>query len=365
MAEARVGNELGVAQAADRVAQEVDAREGIRLARQEEDGAADVRPVDDPRLTVRGSWSMERVAEEHQRDRIGHKVRRGPGDQQTRYATAVRLTAQGDPAAFRRNLAGECSDRILGASDRQVDRNGLDPALPQAVDVRLHGRRLPARTVAEEDPQGHDDRVPAGPAILATMDADADTTRSRCWWAGGTTPTDARMAAYHDEEWGVPVDDDIELFERLILECFQAGLSWSTILNKREAFRSAFRGFDPAIVARFDDADRDRLMADAGIVRNRAKIDAAITNADAYLVTTAAFGSLAAYLAFLVPTPPEPQPIGATLDDLRATTPASDALSNDLKRRGFRFVGSTTMYAFMQSVGLVDDHLPGCFRYRG
>ncbi len=173
------------------------------------------------------------------------------------------------------------------------------------------------------------------------------------------------MAAYHDDEWGVPVDDDVELFERLILECFQAGLSWSTILRKREGFRAAFRGFEPAVVARFDDADRARLMADAGIVRNRAKIDAAIGNARAFLDVVAEFGSFAAYLATIVPTPAAPRPPGTRIEDLAPTTPESDALSKDLKRRGFRFVGSTTIYAFMESVGLVDDHLPGCFRYRG
>jgi DNA-3-methyladenine glycosylase I len=171
------------------------------------------------------------------------------------------------------------------------------------------------------------------------------------------------MVAYHDTEWGVPCHDDVELFERLALESFQAGLSWSTILRKRDGFRAAFLGFDPAVVSRFGDADRDRLMADAGIVRNRAKIDATIGNATALLDVAAAFGSFDAYLASLVPPPPARQSPDATTADIPATTPASDALSRDLKARGFRFVGSTIVYAFMQSVGLVDDHLPGCFRY--
>jgi len=187
----------------------------------------------------------------------------------------------------------------------------------------------------------------------------------RCWWAGSEAPSDRLMAAYHDDEWGVPVHDDIELFERLILECFQAGLSWSTILNKREGFRAAFRGFDPAVVARFDDADRARLMADAGIVRNRAKIDAAVGNAAAFLETVREFGSFAKYLETMVPGPPSRVGRDATLEDLPASTPVADALSRDLKARGFRFVGPTIVYAFMQSVGLVDDHLPGCFRYAG
>ena len=188
--------------------------------------------------------------------------------------------------------------------------------------------------------------------------------RQRCAWAGADrSPPDPLMVAYHDDEWGVPVRNDVELFERLALESFQAGLSWSTILRKRDAFRAAFREFDPAVVARFDDDDRVRLMADAGIVRNRAKIDATIGNAAAVLATAAAFGSFAAYLDSIVPSPPARQPAAADLANVPATTPVSDALSADLRRRGFRFVGSTIVYAFMQSVGLVDDHLPGCFRY--
>ncbi len=171
------------------------------------------------------------------------------------------------------------------------------------------------------------------------------------------------MVAYHDDEWGRPVRDDIELFERLALELFQAGLSWSTILRKRPAFRLAFAGFDPELVAAFDDADRARLMADAGIVRNGAKIDATIGNAAAFLTIRSAYGSFAAYLDELVPGPQACLPDDAVASDVPATTPASDALSADLKRRGFKFVGSTIVYALMQSIGLVDDHLPGCFRY--
>ena len=173
------------------------------------------------------------------------------------------------------------------------------------------------------------------------------------------------MVAYHDDEWGRPVHDDVELFERLALESFQAGLSWSTILRKREAFRSAFRGFDPRVVAAFGPDDRTRLMADAGIVRNGAKIDAMVGNAAATLTTAEEFGSFDAYLAWMVPPPPARLPLDAQPGEIPATTPASDALSADLRARGFRFVGSTIVYAFMQSVGLVDDHLPGCFRYRG
>ena len=193
-----------------------------------------------------------------------------------------------------------------------------------------------------------------------------DPAVARCWWSGavGERP-DPLMVAYHDEEWGTPCHDDVELFERLALESFQAGLSWATILRKRHNFQTGFRGFDPAVVAAFDDGDRERLMADAGIVRNRAKIDATIGNAAAWLATAAEFGSVDAYLATIVPLPPARLARDATSADVPVTTAVSDRLSADLRRRGFRFVGSTIVYSFMQSVGLVDDHLPSCFRYGG
>src|SRR5262245_10483873 len=190
-------------------------------------------------------------------------------------------------------------------------------------------------------------------------------TLPRCWWAGADGPRpDPLMVAYHDEEWGVPVDGDTELFERLALESFQAGLSWSTILRKRETFRVAFDGFDPPTVAAYDARDVERLMADAGVVRNRAKVDATIGNAAALLRASAEAGSFGAYLGTIVPAPPQRLPPDAEPGSIPASTPVSDALSKDLKGRGFKFVGTTIVYAFMQSVGLVDDHLPGCFRYR-
>ena len=173
------------------------------------------------------------------------------------------------------------------------------------------------------------------------------------------------MVAYHDDDWGVPVDGDTELFERLALESFQAGLSWSTILRKRETFNAAFQGFDPAVVAAYGPPEVERLMADAGIVRNLAKVEATIGNARALLAIRDEFGSFATYLASIVPGPPRPLPPDAGPGSIPASTPGSDALSKDLKRRGFKFVGTTIVYAFMQSVGLVDDHLPACFRYRG
>lgn len=187
----------------------------------------------------------------------------------------------------------------------------------------------------------------------------------RCWWPGGDDGADQLMLAYHDTEWGVPTTGDRELFERLALESFQAGLSWATILRKREAFRRAFGGFDPQVVAGYGEADRARLLADAGIVRNRAKIDATIGNAAAFQAVAAEHGSFAAYLADRLPRSAPILPVAATQTDVAATTSKSDALSADLRRRGFQFVGSTIVYAFMQSVGLVDDHLPFCFRYRG
>ena len=196
--------------------------------------------------------------------------------------------------------------------------------------------------------------------------SDPFDSRPRCAWAGADGPRpDRRMVAYHDDEWGIAVHDDLELFERLALESFQAGLSWSTILAKRDAFRTAFRGFDPAVVAAFGARDRARLMADAGIVRNGAKIDATIGNAVAVRALQAAFGSFDAYLDARLPGPVPRLSGTARAGDIPASTPAAEALSRDLRARGFRFVGPTIVYAFMQSVGLVDDHLPTCFRYRG
>lgn len=171
------------------------------------------------------------------------------------------------------------------------------------------------------------------------------------------------MVEYHDTEWGVPVADDGELFERLSLECFQAGLSWSLILHRRAGFRDAFGGFEPAVVAAFDDDDVARLMDDPGIVRNRAKVLATIGNARAVERLRSEGGSLGAFLAPYGERPPRRLPSSARAGDVPATTAASDALSATLRARGFRFVGSTVVYAFMQSVGLVDDHLPTCFRY--
>lgn len=181
----------------------------------------------------------------------------------------------------------------------------------------------------------------------------------RCPWPGD----DPRMLAYHDEEWGVPLHDEQKLFEFLVLEGMQAGLSWSTILNKRENFRKAFHGFDPVKIARYTQRDVKRLLADAGIIRNRLKIEAAINNAQRFLDVQQAFGSFDAYVWQFVGGKPIRHRF-KSLSEIPATTPESDVLSKDLKQRGFKFVGSTIVYAHMQATGMVNDHLVSCFRYK-
>lgn len=190
------------------------------------------------------------------------------------------------------------------------------------------------------------------------MPVPASSEKTRCSWCLGS-PLYIR---YHDEEWGAPVHDDRRLFEFLILEGAQAGLSWSTILNKREGYRKAFAGFDPAKVARFGPRDIERLMKDAGIVRNRLKIESTISNAKAFLQVQKEFDSFAAYIWQFTG--------GKTiinrrksLQEVPASTPESDAMSKDLKARGFRFVGSTICYAHMQATGMVNDHITSCFRH--
>jgi DNA-3-methyladenine glycosylase I len=181
----------------------------------------------------------------------------------------------------------------------------------------------------------------------------------RCFGTG-----DPLMEQYHDEEWGVPVYDDQQLFEKLLLDGFQAGLSWRTVLHKRENFRRAFDGFDPEQMARYGGKERQRLLADPGIIRNRLKIDAAIVNARAYLDLTESEGSFSEFLWSFTG--------GKTLKraprswkDVPTSTPESDAMSKALKAHGFKFVGTTICYAFMQAVGMVDDHLRSCHRFSG
>jgi DNA-3-methyladenine glycosylase I len=177
---------------------------------------------------------------------------------------------------------------------------------------------------------------------------------TRCAWA----ESDPLLAAYHDEEWGVPVHDDVALFELLTLEGAQAGLSWLTVLRKRDGYRRAFAGFDPAAVARLGGADVGRLLADPGIIRHRGKIEATIANAHAVLAVQEELGSLDTLVWSFV----DGTPVVNRSGSVPAETPTSRALSKELRRRGFRFVGPTTAYAFMQAAGLADDHAPTCFR---
>ena len=181
----------------------------------------------------------------------------------------------------------------------------------------------------------------------------------RCAWAGN----DPLYQAYHDTEWGVPLHDDRLLFEFLVLEGAQAGLSWITILKKRAAYREAFAGFDPTLVASFDDEKAAELLANPGIVRNRLKIASAIKNARAFLAVQDEFGSFDAYLWRFVDGVPL-RNAWARMADVPASTELSNTLSRDLKRRGFNFIGGTICYAFMQAIGMVNDHITDCFRWR-
>ena len=185
-----------------------------------------------------------------------------------------------------------------------------------------------------------------------------EVTLNRCAWAG----SDPLYRDYHDAEWGVPVHEDRLLFEFLILEGAQAGLSWITILRKREAYRRAFAGFQPEVVAGFGDSQLQGLLADPGIVRNRLKLSSALTNARAFLALQEGFGSFDAYLWRFVDGAPL-QNAWRSHSEVPATTAVSDGLSRDLKSRGFNFVGSTICYAFMQAVGMVNDHTVDCFRW--
>ncbi len=178
-------------------------------------------------------------------------------------------------------------------------------------------------------------------------------------WPGAAEP----MIAYHDEEWGVPVHDDRKLFEFLVLDGFQAGLSWSTILNKRENFRKAFDNFDATRIAGYKKRKIAQLLADAGIVRNRLKVHATVSNAAAFLHVQKEFGTFDAYVWGLVGGEPR-QNSWKTLKQIPGSTPDSDSMSKDLKDRGFRFVGSTICYAFMQAAGMVNDHEVGCYRHK-
>ena len=192
------------------------------------------------------------------------------------------------------------------------------------------------------------------------LSKDRRLAKPRCWWCG----EDLLYCEYHDTEWGKPVHDDRKIFEMLILEGFQAGLSWITILRKRENFRKAFKNFDARRMARFNKTDIARLMNDAGIIRNRLKIEGAITNARCFLKVQKEFGSFDRYIWGFTGNRTLCAPNGVTRKTMRATSPESDALSKDLKQRGFKFVGSTVCYAHMQTTGMVNDHVVDCFKYR-
>lgn len=182
--------------------------------------------------------------------------------------------------------------------------------------------------------------------------------KPRCAWIN-----DPLMRRYHDEEWGVPLHHDMKLFEFMVLDAFQAGLSWKTILNKRENFRKAFDNFNPEIIAGYDEAKYENLLADAGIIRNRAKIKATITNARAFLEVQKEFGSFDKYVWSFV-NYHTLMNSWQSLSELPAKTGVSDKMSKDLIKRGFKFVGSTICYSFMQAAGMVNDHVVGCFRYK-
>jgi DNA-3-methyladenine glycosylase I len=193
---------------------------------------------------------------------------------------------------------------------------------------------------------------------MTAADPSVDSGKARCWWCGD----DPLYVGYHDNEWGVPLHDDRRLFEMLLLEGFQAGLSWITILRKRENFRHAFREFNPEAIASFTRRDINRLMSDAGIVRNKLKIEGSVASAKAFLAVRAEFGTFDQFLWQFTGY--------QTLQRMRMTraampnrSPASDRMSRELTRRGFKFVGSTICYAFMQATGMVDDHVEGCWKY--
>ena len=186
------------------------------------------------------------------------------------------------------------------------------------------------------------------------------SSQTRCPW-GNSDPV--YYVPYHDDEWGVPTHDDKKLFEMLTLEGAHAGLSWITILKKRDGYRRAFSGFNPRVIARYDSRKRQRLLANTGIVRNRLKIESTIKNARAFLAVQTEFGSFDRYIWQFVDGTPR-QNTWTHMEQIPTNTPESDAMSMDLKRRGFSFVGSTICYALMQSIGMVNDHLVGCFRYQ-
>jgi DNA-3-methyladenine glycosylase I len=196
--------------------------------------------------------------------------------------------------------------------------------------------------------------------ISTNLPLESADPKPRCWWCG----EDSLYIDYHDNEWGVPLHDDQLLFEMLILEGFQAGLSWITILRKRDNFRTAFRAFKPDLIAGFKRRDLDRLMQDTGIVRNRLKIEATVSNAKAFQAIQKQPGGFDRFIWQFTNHKTLRDPRGMTRAGIRAKSPESDRMSKELTARGFKFVGSTICYAFMQAVGMVDDHIKGCWKYQ-
>jgi DNA-3-methyladenine glycosylase I len=282
-----------------------------------------------------------------------------------------RAAAPDDGTAGATPAASASVSRSAGRATRAAAATPADAATPAGATTFPAARTPPIAAASDAARTSAEARIAAAvatdtaaaAALPAGMpESPAGVLRgedglARCAWCAAS-PAYRR---YHDEEWGFPVTDERRLFEKLCLEGFQAGLSWLTILNKREAFRAAFAGFDAERMAAFGPADVERLLGDAGIVRHRGKIESAVNNARRVLELRAEFGSLAAYVWSFEP-PADARPQAPTLESLRAatTSQASTAMSRDLKRRGWSFVGPTTVHAFMQAMGLVNDHLDGC-----
>src|SRR5262245_38762082 len=291
-----------------------------------------------------------------ERDERGRRLRRELLVERDRERAAARVERQRVGLGRVEGLGGcRCGLRVARTGRVDVRALGNGGAGRRAARVAARGLVASAPASCGEDDRGEEDRQGAhGLRSYPSM-----PTVIRCEWATGS---DELMLAHHDEEWGVPSHDDVHLFEMLTLEGAQAGLSWSTILRKREGYRAAFAEFDPHAVARFGAEDVERLLADPGIVRNRLKVESTVNNAARVLEVQEELGSLDVYLWGFV----DGKPIvnrWRSMGEIPAETDLSKAISKDLKRRGFRFIGPTVTYAFMQSVGMVDDHTVDCFRY--
>ncbi len=270
-------------------------------------------------------------------------------------AERAELLAALRPVDFVVVFAGDSPAGLLATLQPDVHCKGTDYGSPEKVPEYRVVRAYGGRTVLVGDPKDH----ATSDIISAVRALPGQIMVKRCSWAGD----DPLYIAYHDDEWGVPVHDDRTLFEFLILEGAQAGLSWITILKKRESYRRAFDGFDPRRIARYREARILKLLGNAGIVRNRLKVRSTVTNAKAFLAVEKEFGSFDRFIWQFVGGRPKVN-AWKSLSEVPASTPESDAMAKELKRRGFKFVGSTICYAYMQAVGMVNDHTVNCFRYR-